>query len=262
MFDQVGEGVFRRRYDSLDLNIGVVVGDDGLLVVDTRASGRQAMELATELLGFSRLQVRWVVNTHWHWDHVLGNSIFADARIWAHDSCGMMLAEHGGRIKAAAREHMAPEHREAIDATEVLAPSDCFSGAVSLDIGRRVDLAHHGLGHTDSDITVTVPDAGVVFMGDLVEEGAPPSFGDSHPLQWPTTLGLARGPGTHVIVPGHGDVVDDAFVRAQHTDLVAVADLATRLLAGEIDMEAATGGGPYPPGVMRKAMERARRTAP
>src|SRR4030042_1829872 len=73
-------------------------------------------------------------------------------------------------------------------------------------------------GHTTNDIVVVVPDAGVLFAGDLIEESSPPYFQDSYPLEWPDTvvalLEMAQGP----VVPGHGAVVDRAFVAAQHQD--------------------------------------------
>ena len=80
-FDELGDGVFRRRYESLDLNIGVVIGGDGVLVIDTRASHGQARQLIDELTALTPLAVRWVINTHWHWDHTFGNAMFPDARV-------------------------------------------------------------------------------------------------------------------------------------------------------------------------------------
>jgi hypothetical protein len=75
----------------------------------------------------------------------------------------------------------------------------------------------------------------VTVAGDLVEEGAPPSFGDAYPLEWPRTLD-ALLPRLHpVVVPGHGDVVDPAFVARQRDDLAVVADVARSLPAAADD---------------------------
>jgi glyoxylase-like metal-dependent hydrolase (beta-lactamase superfamily II) len=76
-WDEVGDGCFRRRYRTFYLNIGVVRGSDALLIVDTRADLRQADELLDELRWFGR-PVRWVVNSHWHFDHVFGNQRFVE----------------------------------------------------------------------------------------------------------------------------------------------------------------------------------------
>jgi glyoxylase-like metal-dependent hydrolase (beta-lactamase superfamily II) len=133
-------------------------------------------------------------------------------------------------------------------------PPDALVDDVAvLDVGgREVVLRLLGRGHTDHDLVVEVEtsgDATVVFAGDLVEEGAPPAFEDAWPAEWPATLGrlhaLARGP----VVPGHGAVVDAAFVGAQREELLAVLDA---LRAGRLD------AGPYDEAVMRVAASRPR----
>ena len=80
---------------------------------------------------------------------------------------------------------------------------------VTLDLGdRAVELVDLGRGHTGNDLVVVVPAAGVVFAGDLLEESAPPAFGDDcFPLEWPATAGAVVAEGGAVYVPGHGDVM-------------------------------------------------------
>ena len=95
-----------------------------------------------------------------------------------------------------------------------------------LDLGDRgVELAHLGRGHTDNDLVVSVPGAGVVYAGDLLEESAPPAYGDDcFPLDWPGTADalVARAPTT--FVPGHGDVMGLAAAAEQATAIAAVAE--------------------------------------
>ncbi len=250
VWDEVGDGVFRRRYESLDLNVGVVVGAGGLLVVDSRASHRQARELLRELRGLSSAPVRFVVNTHYHWDHCWGNALFPDADIWGHTSTAATLIERGEEMRKHVRG-LASDPAE-IDEVDIVPPGHVFDRRQTIDVGDRlVELRHLGRGHTDSDIVVLVPDAGVVFAGDLVEEGAPPAFGDSYPLEWPDTVerlgALIAGP----VVPGHGDVVDADYVETQRQELQAVAE-RIRLAAPDI------GSGPYPTDVMKTALARAK----
>lgn len=261
MFDELGEGVFRRRYESLDLNVGIVMGEDGVLVVDTRASHAQADELKVELATLTDLPVRWVVNTHWHWDHTFGNSRFANAEIWGHARCREVLTTRGTEMREAAKRWVPAELHHLVDEVVISPPDRVFASEASVEVGRRVELSYHGLGHTDSDIVVTVPDAGVSFVGDLVEESAPPYFGDSYPVVWPLTMRLAIEDMGEVVVPGHGDVVDHGFVRTQHDELVAVAELATRVIEGELVTEEAAKLGPYPRGVMLTALNRAAEVA-
>lgn len=256
MFDQLGEGVFRRRFDSLDLNVGVVIGEDGVLVVDTRASEREASELSKELRTLTSLPVRWVVNTHWHWDHVFGNAVFQGAEIWGHVLCLPALETLGERMRQDARRWLPPELHQEIDAVEIVAPDRTFSESASLAIGRDVLLTYHGLAHTDADIVVRVPEAEVAFFGDMVEEGAPPNFGDSYPESWPQTLRRACDGFSGTAVPGHGDVVDENFVRSQLDELEVVARLGAAYADG--DESVLSAPAPYSAEVMASALGRAR----
>ncbi|MCI0425950.1 MAG: MBL fold metallo-hydrolase [Actinobacteria bacterium] len=257
MFQELGDGVFRRRYPSLDENVGIVLGDDGVLVVDTRSSHADADMVSDELSSLTSLPVRWVVNTHWHWDHVFGNSRFAGAEIWGHVRAREVLLERPDEMRRGALSWLGPEQRETIEAVEIVPPGKTFSDRVSLDIGRQVDLSFHGLGHTDSDTRIVIPGAGVAFLGDLVEEGAPPSFGDSYPLSWSTTLVGASVGIPDVIVPGHGDVVDRRFLATQVEELKAVAGLAASCIDGERTVDDAARSGPYPEQTMTTALHRA-----
>jgi glyoxylase-like metal-dependent hydrolase (beta-lactamase superfamily II) len=116
-------------------------------------------------------------------------------------------------------------------------------------------MTYHGLGHTDSDIVVTVGD--VSFMGDLLEEGAPPVFDDGFPMSWPATLESAAKIGSSIFVPGHGDTLDRAGAAAQLNEIRAVARLAHRCLEEGLPVADAAFLGPYPPDVMSSALERA-----
>ncbi|HET8740053.1 MAG TPA: MBL fold metallo-hydrolase [Acidimicrobiia bacterium] len=255
MFQQIGDGVFRRRFESLDLNVGVVIGDDGVLIVDTRATHQEALELKEELATLTWLPVRWVINTHWHWDHTFGNAMFPEAEIWGHELCEPNMIRFGDQMRVAAKGWLPEEQHADVDEVVITPPTKSFAEMASLEIGRLVQMTYHGLGHTDADIVIRTGD--VAFFGDLIEEGAPPSFGDSHPLSWPLTLQLATEtlPGT--VVPGHGDLVGREFVATQTEELSVVADLASQLLAGELTLDEAVAAGPYDEATMRSALLRA-----
>lgn len=251
----VGDGVFARRYEFLALTIGAVVGDDGILVVDTRASHRQARELIDDLAALSDLPVRWVVNTHYHWDHCWGNALFPSAQLWGHENTRAAMLEQGEEVRQKVMGYLSVEDHEAIREVEIVPPDHTFSDQVSLDIGRAVDLRYHGRGHTDSDITIDVD--GVLFAGDLVEEAAPPAFGDAFPLEWADTLAnllsFVRGP----VVPGHGDPVDRFFVEQQRAEIAATVELAragfrSDLPADQVDVRPA----PFPAELSRFIVER------
>jgi glyoxylase-like metal-dependent hydrolase (beta-lactamase superfamily II) len=259
MWQQLGEGVFRRRYESLDLNVGAVLGAEGVLLIDTRASHRQAAELQDELRRITKLPVRWVLNTHYHWDHCWGNAVFKDAQIWGHELCRSALLSRGEQARRRILETVAEDDYDDVLDVVITPPEHTFGLQFALDIGGRVvEFRHLGRGHTDSDVVAIVADAGVMFAGDLLEEGAPPAFDDAYPLEWPATLdaltGLVGGP----VVPGHGDVVGREFIETQSAEIAAVAALsrasfANGLSPDEVDFRM----WPVPEPVARVALQRA-----
>lgn len=253
VFDELDKGIFRRRYESLDLNIGVVIGEDAVLLIDSRASHRQADDLRDELRTLTDLPVGWVVNTHFHWDHTWGNARFPEAQLWGHDMCRSEMVEHGEAARRGVLEWMPAEHRSAVNDVEITPPTHTFAEHASLNIGREIELTFYGRGHTNSDIVVHADH--VLFAGDLIEEGAPPSFGDSYPLDWGATVGAIGHRDT--IVPGHGDVADKGFLSAQHGELAAVADIARHGHREGMAIEHLVALGPYPPETMQIALSRA-----
>jgi glyoxylase-like metal-dependent hydrolase (beta-lactamase superfamily II) len=286
---EVARGVYARRYAELDLTVGLVVGDGACLVVDTRGDAAQGAELAAAVREVTAAPWR-IVLTHAHFDHAFGTIAFTaghapgatrgalaedsgavllgragagpaaqgpEVEVWAHRGCARELeyGADGQRAQWVAHyEPTDPATARALAATPVVAPNRLMDERAVLDIGgREVVLLHPGRGHTGHDMVVHVPDAGIVFAGDLVEHGAPPDFGDSHPLDWPSALDTVLDLGPTVIVPGHGDPVDRHFVRAQRADLAAVAALCRRAAAGHhVDLAAS----PYPPQTTRAALAR------
>jgi glyoxylase-like metal-dependent hydrolase (beta-lactamase superfamily II) len=252
------DGVFSKRYQSLDLNIGAIVCGSGLLVIDTRAHHAQARELIDDLKRVSRLPVHWVINTHHHWDHTFGNGEFADTDIWGHERCRINLADSGQsmleKVKATA-----PHQAAAFDEVLIVPPNHTFEDAATVEFGTRtVEMLHLGRGHTDNDVVVRLPDAEVTFAGDLIEEGAPPSFSDAFTLEWPHTVGrmleLIDGP----VIPGHGAIVDAEFVATQRDELAEVARLARQRHAEGMTVRRAVElGGPYPDDPLGWAFRRA-----
>lgn len=263
---EVGDRTFTRRHESYDLNAGLVVGAEVCLVIDTRRSYREGTELAGAVRQVTPLP--WVVaNTHAHFDHCFGNAVFnpdGGTQVWGHRRCAEMLVSHG-EVQREVMIHNAglagrPDIADELAEVRIVPPTSLFSTEATVDLGgRQVVLRHLGRGHTDNDMVVRVPDAGVLFAGDLVEQGAPPSFGDGFPLDWPATmdavLGLVGGP----VVPGHGDVVDEAFVRTQRDELAATADLARQAYADGRPIEDACRDVPFPDRAALDALRRAYR---
>ena len=228
---EVGDRVYVRRHHSMDLNVTLVVGERACLVVDTRADEEQGAELRDAVRAVTPHP--WaVVNTHFHFDHTFGNAAFRPATIWGHRRTAEVLSGPEGtamkeRIAALYRDAGETARLAAIEAARLDPPDEVVDDGAALTVGGRpVHLRHLGRGHTDSDLVVVVPDAALVLAGDLVEEGAPPQFGDGFPLDWPGTLDALLELVTGPVVPGHGAVVDRAFVEAQRDEIARVGEVA------------------------------------
>jgi glyoxylase-like metal-dependent hydrolase (beta-lactamase superfamily II) len=238
----------------------------GLLLVDTRSSHREADEIRSDLRVLGRRTVRWVVNTHAHYDHCFGNHRFGPgsdvgAPIYGHERVPAHLTEFEepmlARWIAQGREPVA-DWREVV----ITPPTELVGDHAVLDLGeRRVELVHLGRGHTDNDLLVHVPDATTWLAGDLVEQSGPPMYGSGcFPLEWPDTIGALRERliDDDIVVPGHGAVVGPAFVADQHAALRAVADLIRELhAAGIAAVDAPAEGGarwPFPADGLSRAV--------
>ena len=271
-FTEVGDRIWVARYEWFDVNVTLVGGSDGLLVVDTHASEPAARAVVDDVRALGAGEVRAVVNTHEHFDHTFGNGAFRAAYgavpIHAHETAAANTAEAGEWIKAKydRDENRDDPHRDEVRATEVVPAETTFSSAVALDLGdRMVELVHPGRGHTAGDLVVRVPDADVLLAGDLVEESmlrqGVPGFGeDCYPLEWPLSLDIVLGLTTSssVVVPGHGAPVDRDFVEEQRNAIGIVAetirDLATRGVPESQALEAAEW--PYPREELAAAVRR------
>jgi len=243
---ELAGGVLVRRYAELDLSVGLLIGDGGCLVVDTRSDPGQGAELAAAVRQVTR-QPCSVVLTHAHFDHCLGTSAFLPAPVWAHPRCRDDLAK-GGAAQHAEALAWARTQRRAHDPAPVVpvVPDRVVAGATEVDLGgHRVLLTHPGPGHTDHDVAVWSAGTGVLFAGDLVEQGADPDFTDAHPLAWPAAVTTLLTLKPQIIVPGHGDPVDAAFVAAQRDGLTALAALCRAVRAGELEPEEALRASPF-----------------
>ncbi|MBL3669410.1 MBL fold metallo-hydrolase [Streptomyces sp. M2CJ-2] len=228
-WERLAPGVGRCRLPVWDCTTGLVVGAGAALLVDAGSSLGEGARLRARAQALAGGRVTHLALTHPHFDHVLGAAVFAGAEVFGAVGLDTVLARGREELRAdAEREGLdARAAEEAVDALALVRPRHMVSGEWTLDLGggRQALLANVGPGHTAHDLVVLVPgDPEVVFCGDLVEESGEPQAGpDAVPSQWPAALDrlLALGGEDAVYVPGHGAVVDAAFVRAQRDALAA-----------------------------------------
>lgn len=243
-WSEIAPGIHLLTTDPAQVNLGLIVGPTGAVVVDTGSSPAQGRALRESIAGVTDVPLIGAIVTHHHYDHAFGLAAFDDLDTIGHESLRERLLSQEG--SAAARE-------QGFDPATLTIPHREIAVAATLDLGdgRRVEAVHIGRGHTDGDVVVMVPDADVVFAGDLLESAAPPDFGpDSRPMEWAATLdGIIGLMGSESrAVPGHGDPVDREFVFRQRSEIAAVSGELQRLVeAGVAEADAAAQGSwPYP----------------
>ncbi|OIJ64709.1 MBL fold metallo-hydrolase [Streptomyces mangrovisoli] len=226
-WERVASGVGRRRLPRWDCTAGLVVGRGAALVVDAGSGLGEGARLRAQAEALAHHRVTHLALTHPHFDHVLGAPAFAGAEVFGAVGVGAVFAHEAGELRADAIR-CGLEAAAADEALDVLtAPRHEVSGEWTLDLGGGVQvlIANVGPGHTAHDLAVLVPgDREVVFCGDLLEESGEPQAGpDAVPARWPAALDrlLALGGEDARYVPGHGAVVDAAFVRRQRDELAA-----------------------------------------
>ena len=228
-------------------NIVAIVGREAAMVVDTGQFPGIARRVVAELRALTKVPVRYIVNTHWHGDHLLANSVFTQAwpqaRVVAHphtiERAGALYTDYAKR----SAERMGPaveglrKRRAAatgedekvwldrtlacVDAalkeipeTTYVAPDTPFTGDMRVDLGGVVaHVRHIGPGNTPGDLVVWVEGDRLVASGDMVVAPVPYAIGsDLEP--WIGTLGALAALDAAVLVPGHGPVMRDAsYVR-------------------------------------------------
>jgi len=191
-------------------NAGVVVTDDGVLVVDALGTPALAHRLIEEIAKVTAQPVRIVVVTHYHADHIYGLQAFreAGARIMAHVGARSYIGSDTARLRLqASRDELFPWIDER---TRVVEPDVWIDGDTTLTLGgTTVQVRHVGPAHTSEDLVVVLPAAGVVFAGDLVFRGRTPFVGQADSGRWIESLDRLIAAKPRVVVPGHGPAATD-----------------------------------------------------
>lgn len=193
-------------------NAGFVVGDDGVLVVDTFVNLDAAKALLAEIRKLTPLPVKYVVNTHYHLDHTGGNKICQDAgaAVIAHRNVPGWL--HTENLKFFG-QNIKPEQKAMVEALG--SPNLVYDDTIGVTLGAVQVHVRYFPGHTGGDSVVFIPSAGVVFGGDIFWNHTLPNLIDASTEPWINTLTeiLKRAPSA-TFVPGHGDVGKASDVEA------------------------------------------------
>jgi glyoxylase-like metal-dependent hydrolase (beta-lactamase superfamily II) len=206
----LGHGV--HMLESFGGNVGVLAGDTGVLLVD--AEWPQLHDkVNSAVANISRLPIRYVVNTHWHWDHVGGNGNFARAGavIFSSDKTREHIVDAQKRSKGGESSPYASD--------SAAIPVVTISSRIQLHLaGQTVEVTRVPPAHTDGDLIVRFVEADVIQTGDTFFHGFYPDIDQPHGgtidgmISLYDTLYAMCGPNTKII-PGHGPVANREDVR-------------------------------------------------
>ncbi len=207
-FSKLGEGLYAYTAEG-DPNTGVIVGDDCCMVIDAQATPIMAKDVVARVRTVTDKPIKYVLLSHYHAVRVLGASGFAASEIIASEMTRKLIVERGEQDKASEIGRFPRLFRGVESVPDGMTwPTLTFEGRLTLWLGkRRVDIIHLGRGHTAGDTVAWVPDAGVMFSGDLVEYKSACYCGDAHFRDWPATLDRLQAFNPRALVPGRGDAL-------------------------------------------------------
>jgi cyclase len=206
-------------------NSGFVIGDDGVAVIDSFQKVDAAKSLLAEIRKMTQLPVKYVINTHYHIDHVTGNGVYAEAgativaqknvRDWIHTENKKF---YGANITDAQKASV----------EGLTGPTMVYDTTLDLHLGSKVINLRYELGHTGGDSVVFIPDANVVFCGDLFWRHTLPNLIDASTEAWIATLAkLTQAHPTATFISGHGDVGNADDVKAFQGYLIDLRQLVS-----------------------------------
>jgi glyoxylase-like metal-dependent hydrolase (beta-lactamase superfamily II) len=224
--------------NSFGANAGIVIGRDGIVVVDTLISAKEAGKFIRDIRAVSDKPIKYVVNTHMHLDHTFGNCEFAKLGAVivgsAVEKRGMQQYAEPTLKKSAAYGLTDQEMQD----TSVCYPSVTFENTMEIDLGdRSVELLHPGRSHTEGSIVALVPDRKVLFAGDIVFTNYHPNMKHADIGGWVKALDFLAGMDFKALVPGHGPLSGKKDVEDMKNYLVLFDKKAQELAAKSSDIQ-------------------------
>lgn len=214
-FSAIGEGLFAYTVQG-DPNTGVIVGDDCCMVIDAQATPLMAQDVIARVRAVTDKPIKYVLLSHYHAVRVLGASAYGASEIVAHEATRQLIVERGAEDMASEIGRFPRLFRGQDSIPGLTWPTLTFTGTLTLWLGkRRVEIMHPGRGHTAGDTIAWVPDAGVMFSGDLVEFKSACYCGDAFLKEWPGTIERLKAFAPDALMPGRGDaLVGQSAVKA------------------------------------------------
>lgn len=206
-FSRLAENAYAYTAEG-DPNTGVIIGDDGVMVVDTQATPLMAGRVLEKIRSVTDKPVKYVLMTHYHAVRVLGASAYEPDHVIASQDTYDLIVERGQQDWQSEFERFPRLFNGHETIPGLTWPNIVFKGEMTLWMGKtEVRIMQLGRGHTKGDTVVWLPKERVLFSGDLVEYGATPYTGDAYLLDWPATLDNVAALDPVALVPGRGDAL-------------------------------------------------------
>ncbi len=206
-FSEIGPDLYAFTAEG-DPNSAVIVGDDGCIVFDAQATPAMANKVIERVRKVTDKPIKYVVLSHYHAVRVLGASAYHAQGIVASQETYRLIAERGQQDWDSEYGRFPRLFQDAESIPGLTWPTLTFEGEMSIYLGKReVQLIQIGAGHTSGDIVAWVPDAEVMFSGDLIEYHSACYCGDAYLREWPSTLNEVLGFNPKAIAPGRGDAL-------------------------------------------------------
>ena len=187
-------------------NAGFIVSEEGVLVIDSLMTPSLATRLLSEIRRVSKAPIRYLVDTHYHGDHVFGNQYFVPAPIIGHVNCRQELIEKfdaNMNRYTSGRPELIPE----LEQIRMTLPDVTFDDRMNIRLGdREINLIYLGRAHSAGDILLHLPQEGLLYAGDIAFHRILPAFPDGHITKWLDVMEETRKLDFDTIVPGHGPV--------------------------------------------------------
>jgi cyclase len=241
---KIGEGVYAAISEdggAAGSNAGFIIGSNGVVVVDTFTAIAPAKDLLAEIRKVTNLPIRYVVNTHYHLDHVGGNAVFAEAGAAIIAQRNVRGWERTENLRFFGADPK-PDKRALVKALTL--PDVTYTDAIDIHLGDRVIKVRYMLGHTGGDSVVILPGAkdktaDIVFGGDIIWQKHLPNLIDASTAPWIETLDklLAEHPGA-TFVSGHGGVASTDDVSQFRDYLAALRKSVAKAQTGNLSGDA------------------------
>ena len=218
--------------NSFAANAGIVIGRDGVLVIDTLISAKEAQRFIADIRKVTDKPIKYVVDTHYHLDHSFGNAEFVKlgAAVISQVNDRKNLAEKGeATIKNAGNFGLTPDD---LAGTTIAVPTLAFTDRMTIDLGgETVELIYVAPSHTSGSLLVFLPQHKLLFSGDVIFTDFHPFLAEGNLDGWIKNLDYIQTMDVTTIVPGHGPLSTKKDAAEMKAYLLAFDKKARKLAA-------------------------------